>query len=162
MEYHPALLAHMDDSTGSTRTYNPGMTTSIAETYHQPVQYHTQQAAVVTAPSTATTTTLRKSSSFSDSDVSHTDESDGEGGSAEKLSGVNYAESSDEEDELGNKKVTVAELAADENGDIDSVTREDCMDREEFGHDYSGEVLSDDEARKLLVLIEHASTCPGR
>ena len=56
----------------------------------------------------------------------------------------------------------MAELAADENGDIDSVTREDCMDREEFGHDYNGEVLSDDEARKLLVLIEHASTCPGR
>ena len=158
MDYHPALLAHIDD--GSTKTYNPGMTTSIAETYHQPVQYHTQQATVMAAPSAATI--LRKSSSFSDSDVSHTDESDGEGGSAEKLSGVNYAESSDEEDELGNKKVTVAELAADENGDIDSVTREDCMDREEFGLDYNGEVLSDDEARKLLVLIEHASTCPGR
>ena len=159
MDYHPALLAHIDD--GSTKTYNPSMTTSIAETYHQPVQYHTQQAIVMAAPSAATTT-LRKSSSFSDSDVSHTDESDGEGGSAEKLSGVNYAESSDEEDELGNKKMTVAELAADENGDIDSVTREDCMDREEFGLDYNGEVLSDDEAWKLLVLIEHASTCPGR
>ena len=161
MEYHPALLAHLDDS-GSTKIYNPGMTTSIAETYHQPVQYHTQQTTVTAAPTATATTTLRKSSSFSDSDVSHTDESDGEGGSAEKLSGVNYAESSDEEDELGNKKVTVAELVADENGDIDSVTREDCMDREEFGLDYSGEVLSDDEARKLLVLIEHASTCPGR
>jgi hypothetical protein len=38
---------------------------------------------------------------------------------------------------------------------------EDMIDREEFGHDYKGEILSDDHARRLLVLIDHASTCPG-
>jgi hypothetical protein len=39
---------------------------------------------------------------------------------------------------------------------------EDMIDREEFGHDYKGEILSDDHARRLLVLIDHASTCPGK
>ena len=46
--------------------------------------------------------------------------------------------------------------------DADSVTREEKVEKEEFGFEYKGEKLSDDQAKRLLVLIEHASTCPGR
>jgi hypothetical protein len=46
--------------------------------------------------------------------------------------------------------------------DDDSVAREESVEREEFGYEYKGEKMSDDQARRLLVLIEHASTCPGR
>jgi len=33
---------------------------------------------------------------------------------------------------------------------------------EDFGKDYNGPKLQGEEAAKLLLLIEHASTCPGR
>ena len=167
MEYHPALLAHLDEMGGggkissgitsiaeSMSYYPPPMPT--ASTYHVPSQPIYQTAPVATA--------VRRYDS--DSDVSHTDESDGEGGSSNVASGLNYDESSDEEDIMrgpdGKEKRTYAELKADENGDIDSIAREECIDREEYGHDYKGETLSDDQAQRLLVLIEHASTCPGK
>ena len=198
MEYHPALLAHLDDiGNNGGKIGMLGMTTSIAETpiYHhpqqqlqqqvsttttttyQPVQYHEQQDTTTSAPPSAASTTPQGGvttfvnnnknkamtttmvRSYSDSDVSQTDESDGEGGSANILKGlINYDESSDEEED----RMTLVELAADENGDIDSVTREEVVEREEFGHEYKGDTLSDDQARRLLVLMEHASTCPGR
>lgn len=33
---------------------------------------------------------------------------------------------------------------------------------EDFGKDYTGPKFTDAQARKLLILMEHASTCPGR
>jgi len=102
----------------------------------------------------------RKTSDFSDSDVSHTDESDGEGGSG-NVGGWNYDESSDEEENATvDTKIAAAAVGEGGNADeVDSVTREE---REEFGFEYKGDKLIDDQARRLLVLIEHASTCPGR
>jgi hypothetical protein len=86
---------------------------------------------------------VKKNLFLSDSEVSFTDESDGEGG------GGKYDESSEEED-------------TNYDNDMDSVTREERAEREEFGFDYKGEVLNEDQAKRLLVLIEHASVCPGR
>jgi hypothetical protein len=100
----------------------------------------------------------RDTSSYSDSDVSHTDESDGEGGSASVNGGLNYDESSDDED-VAIKGDNTMDGDAD---DDDSVAREESVEREEFGYEYKGEKMSDDQARRLLILIEHASTCPGR
>ncbi|KAL9181020.1 hypothetical protein ACHAXT_009825 [Thalassiosira profunda] len=91
-----------------------------------------------------------QASGGSDSDVSFTDESDGEGGSGRKEGGPNYDESSDEDEE------------GDAVDDEDTVAREERAEREEFGRGYRGEALGDDRTRRLLVLMEHASTCPGR
>mmetsp|Transcript_13119 Transcript_13119/g.27572 ORF Transcript_13119/g.27572 Transcript_13119/m.27572 type:complete len:470 (-) Transcript_13119:107-1516(-) len=88
---------------------------------------------------------IRKTATYSDSEVSVTDESDGEGGSGD----YSY-ESTDDDDTWG------------DNIDGDSIAREERVEREDFGFDYKGEKLTDEQARKLLVLIEHASTCPGR
>lgn len=191
IEYHPALLAHLDDNHSKI---HPSMLSSIAESAYAhaaqqatagmglvPYQPQTQTTAVpntgagtmaqynVTyniAPRTVPTASshlsnnasaaavagpgavARTSFSLSDSEVSHTDESGGEGGNNQGK--WNYDESSDEE-----------ETAVDAE-DVDSVTREERAEREEFGFDYKGETLSDDQARRLLVLIEHASTCPGK
>eukprot|EP00986_Skeletonema_menzelii_P008022 scaffold3254_cov140-Skeletonema_menzelii.AAC.2 len=133
IEYHPALLAHMDDGNSKMSTVD------TSDHQHAPasgiIPY--QHGAYLPRPAPPI---LR---SFSDSDVSHTDESDGEGRSEK------YDESSDEEEEI-------------DLDDADSVTREEKIEKEEFGFEYKGEKLSDDQARRLLILIEHASTCPGR
>ena len=133
IEYHPALLSHMDEG-------NSKMSSIDTSDHHHAqapgvLPYHHGSYLPRPAPHI-----LR---SYSDSDVSHTDVSDGEGGNGK------YDESSDEEEEI-------------DLDDADSVTREEKIEKEEFGSEYKGEKLSDDQARRLLVLIEHASTCPGR
>jgi len=132
IEYHPALLAHMDDG-------NKMSSVDTSDHHHAPATglLPYQHGSYLSRPAPPI---LR---SFSDSDVSHTDESDGEGG------GGKYDESSDEEEEI-------------DLDDADSVTREEKIEKEEFGFEYKGDKLSDDQARRLLVLIEHASTCPGK
>lgn len=133
IEYHPALLAHMDDG-------NKMSSVDTSDHHHAPASSSLlpyQHGSYISRPAPPM---LR---SFSDSDVSLTDESDGEGG------GGKYDESSDEEEEI-------------DLDDADSVTREEKIEKEEFGFEYKGDKLSDDQARRLLVLIEHASTCPGR
>ncbi|EJK60404.1 hypothetical protein THAOC_19251, partial [Thalassiosira oceanica] len=61
----------------------------------------------------------------------------------------NYDESTDEED--------------DERRVFSGLTEEERRaEVAEYGHGYDGERLSDDQARRLLVLMEHASTCPGK
>ena len=128
IEYHPALLSQEEPSKVSSKMSNtvaiPGLQpTHTVKFIHRPAQV--------------------KCNSLSDSEVSFTDESDGEG------TGGKYDESSEEEDTTYDN-------------DMDSVTREDRAEREEFGLEFKGETLTDDQSRKLLVLIEHASICPGR
>ena len=128
IEYHPALLSQEEPSKVpskmSTSAAIPGLQpTHTVKFIHRPAQV--------------------KGDSLSDSEVSFTDESDGEG------TGGKYDESSEEEDTTYDN-------------DMDSVTREDRAEREEFGLEFKGETLTDEQSRKLLVLIEHASICPGR
>ena len=204
LEYHPALIASLDDNNGVSSGGGGGVgvgggvkiadmdamfvpLSSIAGTssslssniqqyqqtsfVHGGVTYVTQHQPTTNAiiPAMATTsagsmldnTNMLSSNSDDDSDVSQTDESDGEGGSAHLVNkGYNYDESSDEDDD----EVPLAERGneSDEDEDLDSITMEDMIDREEFGHDYKGEILTDDHARRLLILIDHASTCPGK
>ncbi len=190
IEYHPALLAHLDE--GNTKTErgdsgvvesssyppldtslsantpaNTSTTTSMAMGLHV-IPYQPNAVATGTQGGMSYVTRpinpalavgiARDTSSYSDSDVSHTDESDGEGGSGIVNGGFNYDESSDDEE------ATPFATRGDNNmdGDDDSVAREESVEREEFGYEYKGEKMSDDQARRLLVLIEHASTCPGR
>ena len=131
IEYHPALLNQEDNikTVGSSAT-KPNNVASCSQ-LPTTVKY-------VRSP-----TQMKKNFSLSDSEVSFTDESDGEG------CGGKYTESSEEEDTTYDN-------------DMDSVTREERAEKEEFGYDFKGETLSEEQSRKLLVLIEHASICPGR
>lgn len=198
LEYHPALIATLDDNGFSGGGGVGGVkiadmdalfapSSSFAEAsslssnilqyqqtsfVHGEVTYITPHQPTTNAiiPAIATTsggsmidnTNKSSSNSDDDSDVSQTDESDGEGGSAHLVNdkGYDYDESSDEDDD----EVPLAERGneSDEDEDLDSITMEDMIDREEFGHDYNGEILTDDHARRLLILIDHASTCPGK
>ena len=45
---------------------------------------------------------------------------------------------------------------------LDSFAKEERAEREDYGFEFKGETLSDDQAKRLLILIEHASICPGR
>ncbi|KAL3791065.1 hypothetical protein ACHAWO_013018 [Cyclotella atomus] len=125
IDYHPALLSQED-------TGKPARPREAGPHITQTVKY-------IHRPSTH----AKKSFSLSDSEVSFTDESDGEG------TGGKYDESSEEEE-------------TNYDNDMDSVTREDRAEKEEFGHDFEGETLTEDQSKRLLVLIEHASICPGR
>lgn len=129
IDYHPALLSQ-EDNPKVTKLSAP-----IASVGPQP----SQNIRYINRPSHH----AMKSFSLSDSEVSFTDESDGDGGLG------NYDESSEEE-----------ETSYD--NDMDSVTREDRAEKEEFGQEFKGETLTEDQSRRLLVLIEHASICPGK
>ena len=167
VEYHPALLAHLDENNSSNASDDaatnsgPSGNKALQHQHHQQLAQHQPiQGAYLSRPTTMTplqfstsTTTgagvstfVRKAPSFSESEVSCTDESDGEGGSGD----YSYESSDDDSVEIGNDE------------DIDSAVKEEKVEREDFGFEYKGEKLSDNEAQQLLVLIEHASTCPGR
>ena len=198
IEYHPALLAHLDEGNTKIDTGDLVGISEVTSSSYPPLDSSTTISANTPVMTTTTTTSLpmglhattayqssaiaastqsgmpyvtrgpinpalaagiaRDTSSYSDSDVSHTDESDGEGGSASVNGGLNYDESSDDED-VAIKGDNTMDGDAD---DDDSVAREESVEREEFGYEYKGEKMSDDQARRLLILIEHASTCPGR
>jgi hypothetical protein len=126
IDYHPALLSQEDTGKPArAREIVPNNMTQTVKYIHRPSSH------------------AKKSFSLSDSEVSFTDESDGEG------TGGKYDESSEEEDTIYDN-------------DMDSITREDRAEKEEFGHDFQGETLTEDQSKRLLVLIEHASICPGR
>jgi hypothetical protein len=152
IDYHPALLSTEENVKSSNSSVtaprsSPVIATSTTASVpppHQPLPpppppQLTQTVKYIHRPPSY----AKKSFSLSDSEVSYTDESDGEGG------GGKYDESTEEED-------------ATYDNDMDSVTREERAEKEEFGFDFVGETLSEDQSRKLLVLIEHASICPGR
>jgi hypothetical protein len=192
LEYHPALVANTEENGGvgnNSKMVDDAMYSSVAESsYHQTVANQTTNATAATmeyqqtafvqggvtyitrgptsaaAAAAAAAGMARDAMSFSDSsDVSRTDESDGEGGSGGGMNGgYNYDESSDDDDD---DEMPLAGGGGSDDEDVDSTTieqLEELAEREEFGYEYKGETLSDDQARRLLVLIEHASTCPGR
>jgi hypothetical protein len=72
---------------------------------------------------------------------------------------------------------SASELSDLSDGDLsdDSYDSDDSLDNlmgimspaeqaenEQFGVEYNGPKLTDDQASRLLVLMSHASTCPGR
>lgn len=144
-------MAHLDENNGSIASDNTaGVNSSPSKSQQQSMQgsYLTRQPPIMNGQRSSTicsSYSIRKTATYSDSEVSVTDESDGEGGSGD----YSY-ESSDDDETWG------------DNNDGNSIEREECVEREDFGFDYKGEKLTDDQARKLLVLIDHASTCPGR
>ena len=51
---------------------------------------------------------------------------------------------------------------SDDSDDLPTLSPGEQAENENFGHGYSGPVLGDMDAKRMLVLMGHASTCPGR
>lgn len=130
IEYHPALLAHADESlSGGGR-----MESSPSPVVAQPVTSH-----AANQPLTPQSSTFPAMYPLSDSD----DESDlSELSDAANLSDDSY-DSNDSEDDMPLSEGELAEM-------------------ETFGKNYEGPKLTPDQASRLLILIGHAQTCPGR
>jgi len=65
--------------------------------------------------------------------------------------------------EFTHKFVDMDDFASDsEDSDYDENTPSARAENEDFGKDYSGPKFTDYDASRLLTLMSHASTCPGR
>ena len=133
IDYHPALLAHADDNN------NGGSSSSAPVAAPTP----TVQVVHVAQPTTAFTGSSSKDHAFvdgldSDSDSELSELSD------DSLSDDSFESDDDDEESLDFQAMSQAEQAEHE-----------C-----FGEEYTGPVLSEDEASRMLVVMAHASTCP--
>jgi hypothetical protein len=136
IEYHPALLAHAEEN-GSG-----GGGGAASATAHCPGVMHIHPSHIsssTTFPISNSTPNRRYPVPPSDSDSSGlSDISDGD------LSDDFY----DSDDSLDALMGIMSPAEQAEN--------------EEFGLEYNGPKLTDDQTSRLLVLMSHASTCPGR
>jgi hypothetical protein len=136
IEYHPALLAHAEENASGRGGGG------ASATAHGPGVMHIHPSHIpssTTFPISNSMPNRRYPVPPSDSDSSDlSDISDGD------LSDDSY----DSDDSLDALMGILSPAEQAEN--------------EEFGFEYSGPKLTDDEASRLLVLMSHASTCPGR
>jgi len=135
IQYHPALLAHAEDSSSSGQSGSA----SVALRGKGPVSapYASTGAGHLVVPP-----------KFPDlGDLYASEDETSEDDEAVSLGGESSDDSGDDDGVLGfNGSLTPAERA----------------EAEDFGHDYAGPKLEDGEASRLLILMGHASTCPGR
>ena len=65
--------------------------------------------------------------------------------------------------ELSDGSLSQDDMDSDDSSlDFQSMSQAEQAEHEEFGQEYSGPVLCDEDASRLLVLMAHASTCPCR
>ena len=133
IEYHPALLAHAEDSSSG----GSGGGASVALRPKGPV-----------ASAYISSTHLAPPPKFPDlSELYETESEASDDDEAVSLGG----ESSDESDYDDDLKAY--------NGNLSPAERAEA---EDFGTEYAGPKLKDNEASRLLVLMGHAQCCPGR
>ena len=133
IEYHPALLAHAEDSSSG----GSGGGASVALRPKGPVASAYISAAHLAPPP-----------KFPDlSELYETESEASDDDEAVSLGG----ESSDESDYDDDLKA--------HNGNLSPAERAEA---EDFGTEYAGLKLKDNEASRLLVLMGHAQCCPGR
>ncbi|CAJ1966554.1 unnamed protein product [Cylindrotheca closterium] len=130
IEYHPALLAHIDDNGG-----NVGSSASAVSQYLPKPPPPLPPHARLVKPIQHLYREPLSPGSDSDSDLSEL--SDG------SLSDLSVGSS-------------------DSDFDFSSLTPVEQAEHETFGHKYKGPALSEDHASRLLVLMQHSSTCPCR
>ena len=140
IEYHPALLAHAEEN-GSSPGSGGGAPSSAAPggtgVMHINPSHNTSSA---TSPIANSMPNHMSPGVASDSDSASelSDLSDGD------LSDDSY----DSDDSLDNLMGIMSPAEQAEN--------------EQFGVEYNGPKLTDDQSSRLLTLMSHASTCPGR
>ena len=133
IEYHPALLAHAEDSSSG----GSGGGASVALRPKGPVASAYISAAHLAPPP-----------KFPDlSELYETESEASDDDEAVSLGG----ESSDESDYDDDLKAHNGNLAPAERAEA-----------EDFGTEYAGLKLKDNEASRLLILMGHAQCCPGR
>ena len=133
IQYHPALLAHAEDSSSG----GSGGSASVALRAKGPApSAYIASAHLAPPPKFPDLSELYES----ESEASDDDE-------AVSLEG----DSSDESDDDEGLKTY--------NGNLSPAERAEA---EDFGTDYAGPKLKDNEASRLLILMGHAQCCPGR
>jgi len=78
--------------------------------------------------------------------------------------GVNSVNSESDSDlsELSDDNISIGSLkAAELESELQSMSPAERAEHETYGKEYQGPVLSEEHASKLLILMGHASTCPG-
>ena len=133
IQYHPALLAHAEDS--SSGGSGGGASVALRAKGPAPSAY-IASAHLAPPPKFPDLSELYES----ESEASDDDE-------AVSLEG----DSSDESDDDDGLKTYNGNLSPSERAEA-----------EDFGTDYAGPKLKDNEASRLLVLMGHAQCCPGR
>ena len=140
IEYHPALLAHAEENaTGSGGGVAPGPAT-------HPGGMSVMHINPSHIPSSATFPMANKMpnrryptlASDSDSDSDLSDISDGD------LSEGTFDSDDSDFDIMG------------------ALSPAGQAENEQFGKEYTGPTLTDDQTSRLLIMMAHASTCPGR
>lgn len=136
IEYHPALLAHAEEGPGGGSTMGSAPPPSVL--HHMPPMpgFHARGPPPVSVGGPAKYPPMYP---LSDSD----DESD-----LSELSdaGILSEDSDDSDDSEDDMPLTEGELA----------------ELEVFGKDYDGPKLTPDQSSRLMILMGHAQTCPGR
>jgi hypothetical protein len=142
IEYHPALLAHAEDITGGGAA-NAAAVAAAAAAAASASQIQASQmkapSLISNMPAPATTVKYDGDLDSLGSDISN-DESD-------RLS-------LSDDDSLHSAEFD-AEAAA-------SMSPSEQAENERFGGEYEGPTLTHSQASRLLILMAHASTCPGR
>lgn len=137
IEYHPALLAHADDISGSGISGGP-------QAHSTGTVIERMKSGQIVSPEIlpANQISNRKFLKYPPISMSDSEDSDFSDLSDGPLS--DFSGDSDDSEDL--PPLSAAEHAENEN----------------YGHGYCGPVMVEVDAKRLLVLIGHASSCPGR
>ena len=137
IEYHPALLAHADDIGGSGISGGP-------QAHSSGTGVERMKSGQIVSPEIlpANQISNRKFLKYPPISMSDSEDSDFSDLSDGPLS--DFSGDSDDSEDL--PPLSAAEHAENEN----------------YGHGYCGPVMADIDAKRLLVLMGHASSCPGR
>jgi hypothetical protein len=150
IEYHPALLAHADENAATT-------TAPLAAA----------AAATTTTPPTAETIELVKPTPPVLDSVSSDGGGSISGGSDndDDLDDIDEDDDDDDDDDLDDNDDDESMFSSDDDDESDDFA---CLspggraENEKFGPEYEGPKLNDRDARRLLTLMLHASTCQCR
>jgi hypothetical protein len=75
---------------------------------------------------------------------------------------------SDSDEETDLSELSDADILSDDSYDSDNseddmpLTEGELAEMESFGKEYEGPTLTPDQASRLLIMMGHAQTCPGR
>jgi hypothetical protein len=149
IEYHPALLAHADENAATTTA--PPVAAAAAIT--TPPTAETIEVVKLTPPA------LDLASSDGGGSISGGSDND------DDLDDLDDIDDDDDDDDLEDNDDDESMFSSEDDDESDDFT---CMspghraENEKFGPEYEGPKLNDRDARRLLTLMLHASTCQCR
>lgn len=149
IEYHPALLAHADENAATTTTPVvaplPPLPVETTELVVQPSAQPVLDSASDGGGSIS-------GGSDNDDDLDDIDDDDD----------LDDDDDDDLDDDDDDESMFSTDDDDDEDDDYACMSPGDRAENEKFGLEYEGPKLIDKDARRLLTLMLHASTCPCR